>query len=234
MIKTIWRKNPVWRVIGVFVTVIILALIAHSVVVYYQQATHKPRGTGRLVFSSYVSAFTNPYDGVSDATHTANAGGWNVKIYDIIHKYPWDQITVSLVKNGLPQAQMIGVKPESASLWMINETPHSKWPSYWYLLKGTNMSHTNNVSYIENGIKKTVTGNTDLLNLTDQNPGAQSVQGAFFIVFDMNKDGYMNRNDLVLVYASYNADLNVDITSNGGWELEFSIGEGVVCSSLLG
>jgi len=228
MIKTIWKKNPIWRVIGVFVTVIILAFIAHSVVVYYQQATHKP-----VIIETGCAgtAFTNQYDGVSDTSHTANAGGWIVKIIGINGRISWDQITVSLVENGLPQAQMSGVKPGSASLWMINKTTHS---IYWYLMKGTNMSITNNVSYIENGIKKTVTGNTDLVSSTDHNPGAFTVQGAFFIVFDTNKDGYINGGDLVLVYASYNADLNVDITSYGGWYLEFSMGGGVICSSPLG
>ena len=215
MFKKVWAdEDAVSPVIATILMVAITVVLAGVLVVYMQQYT----GTGFHVptASSQATPFVNPVDGGK----TNNGGGWNVKIVSISDtSNQWSSVTVQIMQNSLPHIQMNGVKPFTSTTWDNNGTG-----AHWFAFGHGPMN------YCPGSVNTcTVAPIASAMTLNDM----LTIENAFFLVIDTDGSNTISAGDSVLVYASDDKDTAPEITSAGGFSLEFAIRGAVICSSTL-
>jgi flagellin-like protein len=215
MFKNVWADEAaVSPVIATILMVAITVVLAGVLVVYMQQYTktgfHVPTA------SSQATPFVNPVDGEK----TNNGGGWMVKIVAVSDtSTQWGSVTVQEIQNGLPRIQMNGVKTYTSTFWNTNGTG-----AHWFAFGHGQMN------YCPGGVTTcTVAPLTSTMSFTDM----LTIENAFFLVIDTDGGNTLTAGDMVLVYSSDNKDITPEITSAGGFSLEFAVSGTVICSSTL-
>ena len=220
MFKKMWKdEEAVSPVIATILMVAITVVLAGVLVVYMQQFSKT--GTSLPTASSSSVAFTNPVDGGK----TSNGGGWNVKIISISSTTTaLGTVTVQIMQNGLPYQAMKGVK--AASVLPATAFKNTGTGANWFGL-GSGAAINVCPGSVDTCVVVAIGAATTLTDM-------QTAQGAHFIVVDTDASNTLTAGDLVLVYASSDGNLVSEITSSGGFSLEFAIGGAVICSSPLG
>jgi hypothetical protein len=221
MIKKVWRKITVEKFIAVSIILILLSLGIYANLEANRRA--KPKHYGCDLCSAIVpTPFTNPFDNQTNST--TNGGGWAVRIMSLWKSPKWESVTVMTTKDGLPVSKMVSVKPVAGStLWQTNGTHIPKW---WAQDGGTKplmISPNEGVKIVPN---PGPSGKG--VNLTD----LQTMEGASFIVVDVDGTNSMSSGDLVLVFANSNGDTKATIGGTG-YQLEFAIGGTTITSTSL-
>jgi len=216
MFKKVWTDEAaVSPVIATILMVAITVVLAGVLVVYMQQYTktgfHVPTAT------SQATPFVNPVD----TGKTNNSGGWNVKIVSISDAATqWGFVNVQIMRNDLPHIQMTdGVRPYRSTTWNTNGTG-----AHWFAFGHGQMN------YCPGSVNTcTVAPLASTMTFVDM----LTIENAYFLVIDADGSNTISAGDSVLVYASDNKDTTPEITSAGGFSLEFSISGTVICSSTL-
>jgi flagellin-like protein len=220
MFKKMWKDEPaVSPVIATILMVAITVVLAGVLVVYMQQFSTKP-GVSYPTASAIPTPFTNP----AEVTYTSNGGGWSVRVAAISNAVSWGSVTVQITKDNLPIARLGGVKPGAGVLWQINGTGIPKW---WAKDGGTKpLKYSPNASSVASPVPGASGTGVAMADL-------QTMEGASFIVVDVDASLTMTAGDLVLVFANSDGG-TIDQIGGTGYQLEFLMGGSIVCSAYLG
>jgi len=192
-------------VVVVIIVIIAFTVITAGILVVYMQSFSSGPGNTLPSASLLPTPFTNPYDG----SGTTNGGGWTVQVAAISSsKTLLSEVTVSVLSNGVTVAKLTSVSTTSASLSYTSSSME------WFLLKSSGGTLKFMDSSTAKNLDTTTAKNVDATEL-------QTVQGAYLVFIDNNKDGYLSAGDLVIVYSDVNADGTAEITS--GCRLQLSM-----------
>jgi hypothetical protein len=222
MTKRTWKNSAYERVVGIVLIIIVLALLAHSVLVHNNPPHYRENFP---TASSSVISFANPYNNSTNVNRTSNGGGWIVKVVSISSNATgWGASTIQISNNGMIVTKLPRVKPQAGVLWQNNGTSIPKWYAKEGGSKPLMVNPKGGAKVVPTpGASGTGVAMVDLMTM----------EGAFFIVIDVDGNNLMDPGDQVIVFA--NSKGGNDALINGtGYTLDFVIGGEVICSSPLG
>jgi hypothetical protein len=212
MIKRTWRKFSVEKLVAVGIVFILLFLFIYVKMESDRRHTPKHQSCDLCFPVLIPTPFVNPYEGSTNINHTSNGGGWMVRIGTMPHGTKWEAITVYITYNGLPVSRMQSVRPQGGVLWQTNGTGIPKW---WAKDGGT----TPLMITTEAGEK--VVPNPGPSGTGVAIGDLRTMEGATFIITDIDGDSSMSVGDVIIIFANSNGGTNALIGGNG-YQLEIA------------